>query len=174
MVYKLLNKKVLVIVVIALLLGAGAVGYKLTRNDSAAGTSGGSKVNLKPATESEKKETEAHKDELAKNSGNTSNPSSTDSRKAVTPVITRAAQDVVNAYVSGIFEEGGRCTATFTQDSRSFSKTSKGVQNASYTQCEPIFLSKTDFPSTGTWSVVVKYESATALGASQAAQLTVN
>jgi len=74
-------------------------------------------------------------------------------------VISSATSSGVSAYVTGVFEEEGACTVTATQDSKSYTKTSTGFQNASYTQCAPIIWDAA--LTSGTWSIVVIYESKT-------------
>lgn len=124
------------------------------------------KTNYVPATPTEKGESENTKDSIVKQQGDT--PSSTSTtpgqKKSVTPVITNA-NGSINGYVSGIFEEGGTCTATFTMDSKVLSKTSAGFGNVSYTQCAPINL-EPGFLSPGTWRITLKYSSTTAEGSS--------
>lgn len=123
----------------------------------------GSYVNLSPPTEEEKQETQAHKKELS----NSPSPSTTnEGKKQVTPVITSANQDQISAYVPGVFEDGGTCTATLTKGSKTVTKTSEGFKNVSYTSCAPINVSGS-FPEKGTWSVVVIYKSSAAEGTSK-------
>lgn len=120
-------------------------------------------VNLNPATEQEKKESEDIKNQSA---GQSQTPSTqtTAGKKQVSVVVTNASSDSVNAYVTGVFEEGGVCTATFTQGSTTITRTSTGFRNVSYTQCAPI---SSNLPNSSPWSVIVSYSSATAEGKSQ-------
>jgi hypothetical protein len=122
-------------------------------------------INYAPPTEAEKKEAADNKDRIVKETQEANNPAPTTSsgKKAVTPTITNT-RGSVNAYVSGIFEDGGTCTATFTKDGTTLSKSSAGFENVSYTQCAPIDI--TGFLSSGHWSVTVSYASATAEGSS--------
>lgn len=125
------------------------------------GNSGESTVNLNPPTEEELSETEEFKENLS------NQPKSTDngSTKNVTPVITYADDKEVNAYISGIFEEGGICTANLSKGSEKITKTSKGFQNVSYTSCIPILLDGS--LSSGEWSVTVSYKSSNSEGISE-------
>ena len=95
------------------------------------------------------------------------------SKKQVTPVITNASQEQINAYVPGVFEEGGSCTATLTKGNKTVTKTSTGFQNVSYTSCAPINISG-QLTERGTWSLVLSYNSTTAEGKSAAASLEVH
>ncbi len=124
-------------------------------------------VNLAPATEQEKQESAQSKENLSQPSSSTqpSTPSQTSSKKQVNVVITHAGADSVNAYVTGVFEDGGTCSATFTQGSTTVNRTSNGFANVSYTQCAPI---TPNLPNAGSWSVVVSYSSTAAEGKSQA------
>ena len=158
----------LVALVLVLAVGGSAFAYtRLVDEESSATTSGaGSQpgyVNLDPPTDQEKQETEAHKQSLANDQG-TPSPTTPSSKKQVTPVITSANHSEVNAYVSGVFEDGGTCTAVATKGSQVVTKSSSGFANVSYTSCAPISISL----SAGTWLVVVSYGSAVAEGKSQA------
>lgn len=128
-------------------------------------------INYKPASPVEKKETEDHKDSLVKEQANTP-PTETSDKKTVKPTITNANQTSVNAYISGIFEENGSCTATFTKGSVTLTKSSVGFQNVSYTQCAPINIDS-GFLSNGSWIVSVKYTSDKSEGVSDSQQIEV-
>ncbi len=91
----------------------------------------------------------------------------------MTVVITAQSSSSVNAYVSGVIEDGGACTATFTKDGSNFSNSSASIANVSYTQCAPI-RPDTNKLSSGTWKVTVSYKSETAEGVSTPATFEVN
>lgn len=166
------KKKVVVIIVITALVVAalGFAAFKVFRKTDTSTPTGTDTINLEPATEQDKQEADQNKDRIVeeqKQSANTGT-SQTSNKKQVNVVITNAATDSINAYVTGVFEENGTCTATFTQGSTSVTRTSNGFQNVSYTQCAPI---TPNLPSGGSWSVVVSYSSSTAEGKSQAQSL---
>ena len=131
-------------------------------------------INYSPASPVEKKESEDNKDRIVdeQNQAQNTPSSAAGTKKSVTPTIVSADSHNVSAYVTGIFEEGGTCTATFTKDSTKNSQTSSGFQNVSYTQCAPISLAD-GLLSSGTWSLVVSYSSSTAEGASASKQVVV-
>ena len=161
------QKKLIIVMVAVLLLASVAVTFRLIRdhrNQSKAPVSTVGSTNLTPPTEAEKQETEQHKQEISSQTP-AKLSTGTDGRKQVTPVISSADKATVSAYVTGIFEEGGTCTATLTSGSKTITKTSTGFQNASYTQCAPIDLSGSNLGS-DTWSVTVSYSSTTAAGKS--------
>ncbi len=122
-------------------------------------------VNYAPATAAEKKEAEDNKDRIVKIETQTNNsPSSTTEKTVVNPTITNITGSI-NAYISGIFEKDGTCTAVFTKGSIQLTKTANGFQNVSYTQCAPIGL-EPGFLSTGSWTLLVKYNSDKSEGSS--------
>jgi len=87
----------------------------------------------------------------------------------IVPVITSASQEgqsvVVRAYVAEVFENGGACTATFTKSGQaSVSGSSVGFQNASYTTCPPIKVSRGKFLTAGNWTLALSYKSSSAEG----------
>lgn len=92
------------------------------------------------------------------------NPSS--GKKTVTPVITSADKSEVRAYVPGIVEDGGTCTATFTHGQDTVNASSKAFSNVSYTSCKPITLNG-PLNISGKWTVVVSYSSVTSEGKSE-------
>lgn len=128
-------------------------------------------INYDPPTEEEKKQAEDNKQRIV----DEQNAPKTTGKKEVTPVITNASQltqtITINAYVSGIFEDGGTCTATITQGSQTLVKTSQSFANASTTDCSPIRIDRSEFPSGGDWQVVIAYDSSAATGRSQSKTL---
>lgn len=120
-------------------------------------------VKLAPPTDQEKKDAEDNKEKILQEQQN--NQNQTSGKKQVNVIITNASPDSVNAFVSGIFEEGGTCTATFSQGSTVITRTSQGFGNASYTQCAPI---TPNLPNSSGWSVTVSYSSNSAEGSSAA------
>jgi hypothetical protein len=119
-------------------------------------------INFDPPTDQEVSDTDKHKDDIVKE--NQQNDQPTSGKRAVSPIISYIDKSTANAYVTGVFEEGGTCTLTLTKGGQSFTKTSSGFENASYTQCAPIDISS--FSLSGSYSATLKYESPTALGSS--------
>ncbi len=137
--------------------------YKKTSPPSTASTPASiappqSKVDLSPATQAEK--------DAARDTPTTSQNTSSGGSKTVTPFITSATASETRAYVQGVIEDGGTCTATYTHGADVVTATSKGAANASYTNCAPMTLSG-PVNISGTWSVVVSYSSSTSSGKSQ-------
>lgn len=124
-----------------------------------------------PATEDEKQQADQNKERLAetKQESEATIPSDgqtpSSNKKSVKPTVTEASRSSVKGYITGIFEEGGVCTATFTKDGSTLTKTSDGFQNASYTQCSPIDL-PSDFLAPGKWAVTLSYSSTQSAGES--------
>jgi hypothetical protein len=158
-----LKKIAIVVVALAVVAGAGAVVHHFTTDAIKTTPSG---VKLTPPTADEKASGDQTKDQIVakQNATPTPTPISSNGKKQVTPVISYAGADRLNAYVTGVLEDGGTCTATFTQGTSVVSRTSNGFSNVSYTQCAPI---TPNLPA-GSWSVVVTYSSTTAEGTSQA------
>lgn len=161
-----------IVLVIIAAIGGGTL-YKNHNDSTSATTEKQATVNYEPATEEEKQQVDENKDRIVKENESANTPPKTTStgKKAVVPTITNTSGSI-NAYVSGIFEEGGTCTATFTKDGTTLAKSSAGFQNVSYTQCAPISIS--GFLSPGRWSVVLAYISADSEGTSAAQTFEVN
>lgn len=125
-------------------------------------------VKLAPPTAQEKAQGNENKSAIAQQEQQnqqqtTQTPSGT--KKQVTVTITNASTSRVNAFVSGVFEDGGTCTATFSQGSTTITRTATAFSNVSDTQCPPI---TPNLPNANQWSVVVSYSSAAAQGTSPA------
>ncbi|MBA3757276.1 hypothetical protein H0X09_00190 [Candidatus Saccharibacteria bacterium] len=157
----LLASAAIIIAGSALLYLAVARNNKAPLNDQAQLiTEDGQEVNLDPPTDEEKDEANKHKEEIVNRDEQIKNPPSSSQTNPATVVITEATGVLVRAYVTGVFEEGGTCTATATQGSQVKTKSSSGFQNVSYTQCAPM---EWDTPlGGGPWTIKVIYKSATA------------
>lgn len=166
---KFLPKKILLIATAVLFVVAVGAAYLFTRSTSPSNTQNKPKpnpyVNLNPATSQEKQQSQSAKDAIvAQQDQQAQKPGdSTVTKTPVTPVITHADSSVVNAYVSGLFEDGGTCTATFTQGSITKTFNSTAFANVSYTSCPPIHVSGLD---SGSWVLVLRYSSSSASGSS--------
>lgn len=126
-------------------------------------------VNLNPPTEQELEETEEFKESIGNNA---QQPTTESGKKLVTPFITFADGHEINAYVDGVYEDGGTCTATLTKDSQTKTFQSTGFRNVSYTNCTPIIISPA--LEAGDWKIFVNYSSFTAEGKSDEKVITVN
>ncbi|HLG91154.1 MAG TPA: hypothetical protein VI336_03305 [Candidatus Saccharimonadales bacterium] len=155
-------------VVLALLIGGGLAYAQLKDNQPANQPAGASDnqsdgyINLNPPTEQDKQDAEANKKSLAED--RPSPAPSSNGKKEVTPIITSVSSSEVKAYVPGIFEDGGKCTATATRGSQTETASSNGFADVSKTSCAP--LKNLSIPGAG-WSVVVSYSSSTSQGKSE-------
>lgn len=73
----------------------------------------------------------------------------------------------VRAFIPDIIEGDGTCTAILTQSGKTVQKSSKAFIDASSSQCTPIYIPVSDFPSQGIWNLIVSYESASSKGISE-------
>lgn len=148
-----------ILTLLIILLITGFIIYK-KRSKNTTTAIGMETIVYKEATKEERGQAEAVKDEIIKKQETLNNNSAvtpSTQKKPVKPTITNTVGSI-NAYVNDIFEEGGECTATFTKNDTTLSRTSKGFQNVSYTQCAPVNL-EPGYLSQGSWSVTVKYSS---------------
>jgi hypothetical protein len=161
------RRKVIVslIILIVLAIGAGLWVYGNRDQTKVGKTSSGGYVNLGPATKAERKEAENHKKNLGEDSDSDNKQTTTSSgKRQVTPVITSIDKSSVRGFIQGIIEDGGTCTVTLTQGSKTVTKTSTGVADASYTTCSTIELEGAITP--GSWKAVLSYSSGAAEGKS--------
>lgn len=132
-------------------------------------------INLDPPTEQDLQEAEQQKETIAKEqetATSTNNPAG-----KVTPVITFAGQYEQNieaaARVTGVFEDNGTCTFSFTKGTHAVSRESKGFTNVSDTLCTPITIPHGEFPEGGEWNLSVSYLSSSSSGTSSTTNVTV-
>lgn len=78
----------------------------------------------------------------------------------------------IRAFVSGVIEGTGTCTATLTKGISSVTQSSPAFIDATTSQCEPIEIDRTKF-TTGEWQVVVDYSSPTSIGKSQTVKMII-
>jgi len=117
-------------------------------------TADGQKVDLSPATADDKAQTDSNKEQIVNDSSKPTTPTGT---KSSNVIVSSYSSTGLSAYVTGVFEDGGTCTATATSGSTTITKSSVGFKNVSYTQCVPI---NWETPlSSGVWSVKVTYKS---------------
>lgn len=157
-----------VLIIICILAFLGYLAFNRgSVNNELTGTTAEPYINLDPPTETDKLEADQNKERLTqtKEVEESDIPSNSSQKKSVKPTITEASRNTVRGYVTGIFEEGGTCTANFTKDGQTLTKTSEGFQNASYTQCAPIDFAS-DFLSSGKWAVKLTYSSSVSAGES--------
>lgn len=172
-------KKSLLIGIVLLVLagGCGAAAYKHYYPAKAAVIKKNNLINYGPPTQQDKSDTQAHKEALANQYQQQNNSPPSNSKQIVTPVITNASeigqQVTVNSYIDGIFENGGTCTATFTQGAIQIVRSDTAFANATTTNCPPFSLKSSEFSPTGRWQVIVTYNSDKASGTSQPLMFTV-
>ncbi len=134
-------------------------------------------VNLEPATEQDKQAADNNKEDLINRNDRPPGQERGDNRNVVKPIITYAGQYgpqiEVGGYVPGVFEEGGTCTAKFTNGSNSFSKSIKAIRSANSTDCPAMVASAEEFSPKGSWSVVILYDSTTSAGISDSRTIEV-
>jgi hypothetical protein len=131
-----------------------------------------SQINDSPPTAGEKAEANAKTNAVAQ--ANNDKNAQSSGKKSVTPIITSPLSGdalTVRGQVSGVNENGGTCTATFTQSGKQpVSATAQGVAAGTYTVYPPIPIARKQL-STGPWQVILSYSSAAAEGASAAQSL---
>lgn len=167
-----------VAVVLAAITGASIVAIlQNQRNDVSKPASDTSEqkdtINLDPPTKEDVKRVDDNKQSIIDREQQQATPPPTSTgKKTVIPTITYAGQYgqaiEVGAYVTGIFEEGGSCTATFSKGSISFSKSVAAVRSANAVDCPVMSANASEFSQKGSWSVTVTYSSPTATGVSEA------
>jgi hypothetical protein len=83
-----------------------------------------------------------------------------------------SGQVEISGYLAGLYETEGTCTVTLTAGSRSVSASTPATPDATSTSCGGLAVPGSKL-SSGTWSAVVTYESATSRGTSEPVQVDV-
>lgn len=170
------SKKVVLAVLTACVV-VGSVAYIVYAQQTKQPAKPNKPITYSGPSEQDKKDAEDNKKEVAAQQAIENQSSNTSQKKQVNPVITNARQSAqqitINAYISGVFEDGGTCTAVATKGSASVTRSSKAFADATTTSCAPIFVDRSAFPESGSWNVVVSYSSNTAEGKSQATPLAI-
>jgi hypothetical protein len=136
-------------------------------------------INLDPPTEQELADAEEHKKKVAEQQKRESEPQpQEDGKKQVTPTISAYPQSTssdvtVRSYVSGIIENGGKCTLTLEKSGQKVTESRSGVSDAQHTSCGAITISRSSL-SAGTWQATVSYSSKVASGKSEVVEIVVN
>jgi hypothetical protein len=166
---KLLKYRLLLIPLVVVTAAVIALAQGNTKNSSNDNEStnppGNPTVNLSPPTAEEKQETEDHKNQLSQQQSQAkpTTPSSSGNNQT-TPIITEATKDRVLAYISGVVEDGGTCTATATMGSTTVSATASAFHDATTTDCAPMEFSSS--LASGSWDILVSYSSSSSSGQS--------
>ena len=121
-------------------------------------TADGKKVDLSPASSTDKQAGDTNKQAIVDRDAKL-NSSSMPQAAQSTLIITDATSTAAKAYITGVFEDGGNCSATATQGAQTINAASQGFENVSYTQCAP--LNWQSPLGSGAWSVKVTYKSGT-------------
>lgn len=160
------SKKLLLAYIAAALFITGAVlsfyvlkSSKSNSKPSPVATTVEERIDLTPATDEEIKAADENKEQIVQREeafkdSETKQPSKESPAKIV---IVETTNSAVKLYVSGVFEENGTCTATAISGQKTYTKSSVGFQNATYTQCAPIRWDTALTP--GTWSLTLNYKS---------------
>jgi len=125
-------------------------------------------VNYSPPTEQEKQSGNEQKERNIEREKIDNAPKNDGSVKTISLTVTDAAQygDTVEvrAFSRDVYENGGRCTITFTRGASTVTSQSNAFADASTTQCGALDTARSKFPETGTWSYNLTYTSASSQG----------
>lgn len=72
---------------------------------------------------------------------------------------------IVSAYASTVVASG-TCTFTFTQNDKTFTRTTQTLQNSTTSPCDTLSVRNAEFPALGAWLLVVSFLSGSTTGAS--------
>lgn len=175
-------KKLIILSAVALLVVTGGILGALYLNKTDSSPKDENTINYDAPTQEEldssqdgKKNSEQQGSPESEGSSSSESESST--KRAVSVAVTYAGAGdegvfEVRAFIDGVIEGSGTCTATLTKDGRTVTKSSPAFVDASSSICEPIYINKSQL-SSGSWGVVVSYNSPDAVGVSSSTTMEV-
>lgn len=167
---KNMNKKRIITLVSLLIVLSAVIGSYLYYQNFISRGETLPNVNYSPATNEDKSRIDDTKQQ-AIDRQNIEKENESNSLQAVSPSITYAGQYgdsiEIGAYVEGVFEDGGTCTATMKKDGVTVSKTVTAEKNVRSMDCPVMIFPKSELRSNGTWTVTVSYKSDSAEGKSK-------
>ncbi len=178
------NKKLLLVLcAVIIIAGLSFLYYRSTNKNNLekpSSTTGQTQgLNLSPPTAEDAKRAETNKEKNVTRDETINNTPTPEpgKKKSVKPTITYAGlygdSAEVGGFVSGIFEDGGTCTATFTLSGTTFTKSVTAVKNISTVDCPVMSAPKAQFTQNGKWSVTILYDSSTATGKSDPREIEI-
>lgn len=72
----------------------------------------------------------------------------------------------IRAFTPSVIEGDGKCTATLSKGSESITESSSAFIDSTTSQCQPIIIPTNKLKQSGSWSLIVKYDSSTSRGIS--------
>ena len=166
------KRKIIITVLSTALIGFLGAGSYLLLNDKGNSSntetikdnSGVNVINLEPPTEEEQKAGNTQKEKIVEEQ---QVEKENQLPNEVSVVITDASQyndEVeVRAFVNNIIEDGV-CTVTFSLGQTKIDKEVPAKAQASSTTCLTLTVPRSEFSSTGEWSVLVKYKNQKIMG----------
>ena len=173
------NKKTIVIIaILLLLLVLATIGYLLFKNSNFGNIFKSGNAPISQSKESDRpvndvdysgpSETDIEESQNGKKNieenDSTTNSSSVPVAVSFADVVDNNVE--IRAFIPGVIEGTGKCTATLNQGAQTIQRSSDAFIDASSSQCDPIYIPVSELPSKGTWSLVVVYTSSLHTGKS--------
>lgn len=161
------QKKVIIGTLVILLLFVGAFFIFKYEKDSSS-RSQDNQVNYNPPTEEEQKAADTQKEKnLQREQIDESSPQTQNANIVIVDASQYENIVEVRAYVSNLYENGGKCTATLTNGNLTVRKASDAFKDATTTQCGAIDIPLSEFSTKGNWNLKVSYSSGSSNGESE-------
>lgn len=179
-----ISKKIILVLTTALVFGGFSAFFILNKNQENKTSQNEPQtiqesISYSPPTEEEIKSANDNKQEndaLEEDIRN-QNQSPVSGKRQASPIITSAAMygdsAEVSSYITGIFEDGGTCTAHFKRNNLSATQVVTATKEGRSTYCPLFRISKNQLTESGVWSVTVSYESAAYRGTSEPVSIEV-
>lgn len=182
------QKKKRIIITAAIILGTALLvggGYIAAQSNWAQENIFGEKANEEASTESERPvnsvdysgpsqtDTDSSQDGKKNNDNSSETPNNAENISVAVSYADVLNDNVeIRAFIPGLIEGSGTCTATLKQGDLTVQASSKAFVDASSSQCEPIYIPLAKFSTKGKWILTISYKSSTHSGASETVEVT--
>ena len=147
---------IVMLILLAILVGSVVFYFLMLANkpNNSSTSDPEANINLNPPTQ---EEIDAGQNIKNANEEKNSNPQIADYSMTITSAKQYGQNVEIRSFISDIIKDGGTCTYTFSNDQTSFTKTSPAFADATHTNCTPLLVPVSEFPSSGTWSLSITY-----------------
>lgn len=126
--------------------------------------SGPTDEDIEHSQDGKKNSTETPNEGLESDKDNTSAKTSASIGIAFADVVNSSVE--IRAFTPSVIEGDGKCTAQLTKGSTEVTESSSAFIDSTSSQCQPIIIPISKFNQSGSWSLVVMYDSSTSRGIS--------
>jgi hypothetical protein len=170
------NKKPFIVASVVALVAIGGIAYAISNHSqkpAPSSTTSGAPINYDPPSKQDTQSVNDNKQRIVQQEKDQQNQTSTNqgsaSKQTIKPIITYAGQYGSSVEIGGyinVFEDGGTCQVTFTQGSKTITRSVSAVRDANSVDCPSVSVNSSEFNPKGKYVVTLGYNSNTTTGVS--------